>query len=91
MQEHEKTLYTLLAIGCLGALGKMLDGNDPITPRLFFSRVIIGSLTSTAAGAVLLQVPGASPLTIIGLGAALGIGGHQALEIWFRRKNKDSE
>ncbi|EIY1687689.1 phage holin [Buttiauxella gaviniae ATCC 51604] len=91
MQEHEKTLYTLLAIGCLGALGKMLDGNDPITPRLFFSRVIIGSLTSTAAGAVLLQVPGASPLTIIGLGAALGIGGHQALEIWLRRKNKDSE
>lgn len=67
MQEHEKTLYTLLVIGFLAALGKMLDGNDPITPRLF-SRVIIGSLTSTTAGAVLLQVPGASPLLIIGLG-----------------------
>jgi len=91
MQEHEKTLYTLMAIGFLASLGKMLDGSDPITPRLFFSRVIIGSLTSVAAGAVLLQVPGASPLTIIGLGAALGIGGHQALEIWLRRKNKDSE
>lgn len=91
MQEHEKTLLTLLAIGCMASLGKMLDGNDPITPRLFFSRVILGSLTSVAAGAVLLQVPGASPLTIIGIGAALGIGGHQALEIWLRRKNKDSE
>ena len=91
MQEHEKTLYTLLVIGFLAALGKMLDGNDPITPRLFFSRVIIGSLTSTTAGAVLLQVPGASPLLIIGLGAALGIGGHQALEIWLRRTKRDSE
>lgn len=86
MQEHEKSLYTLLAIGALIAIGKLLAGNDPITVRLFLSRLILGSLVSVVAGAVLLQIPNASPLAINGLGTALAIGGYQAIEIWIRRK-----
>ncbi|OJH81766.1 holin [Serratia marcescens] len=39
-----------------------------------------------AAGAALIWVPGLSPLAIVGLGAALGIAGHQAVELWLRRK-----
>lgn len=32
MQEHEKSLYSLLVIGGLIAVGNVLNSNDPITP-----------------------------------------------------------
>lgn len=86
MQEHEKSLYSLLVIGALIAIAKVLASNDPITPRLFISRVILGSLVSVVAGAVLLQLPDASPLAIQGLGAGLGIAGYQAVEMYLRRR-----
>ena len=70
MQEHEKSLYSLLIIGAL----------------MFAGRVILGSLVSVVAGAVLIQIPDASPLAIQGLGAALGIAGYQAVEVWLRRR-----
>lgn len=40
MQEHEKSLYSLLIMGALIAVAKVLASDDPITPRLFISRVI---------------------------------------------------
>ncbi|EFL6558217.1 Holin from bacteriophage origin [Escherichia coli] len=86
MQEHEKSLYSLLIIGALIAIGNVLTSNDPITPRLFAGRVILGSLVSVVAGAVLIQIPDASPLAIQGLGAALGIAGYQAVEVWLHRR-----
>ncbi|HDT2133530.1 MULTISPECIES: phage holin family protein [Enterobacter] len=86
MQEHEKSLYTLLLMGALIAIGKVLASNDPITPRLFVSRVILGSFVSVIAGAALIQIPDASPLAIQGLGAGLGIAGYQAVEVWLRRR-----
>ena len=49
MQEHEKSLYSLLIIGALIAIGNVLTSNDPITPRLFAGRVILGSLVSVVA------------------------------------------
>lgn len=91
MQEHEKSLYSLLIIGALIAIGKVLASNDPITPRLFFSRVILGSLVSVMAGAVLIQIPDASPLAIQGLGAGLGIAGYQAVEMYIRRRAAGKE
>ncbi|WP_249828038.1 phage holin family protein [Escherichia coli] len=51
MQEHEKSLYSLLIIGALIAIGNVLTSNDPITPRLFAGRVILGSLVSVVPGA----------------------------------------
>lgn len=86
MQEHEKSLYSLLVIGALIAIAKVLASNDPITPRLFISRVILGSLVSVVAGAVLIQIPDASPLAIQGLGAGLGIAGYQVVEMYLRRR-----
>ena len=86
MQEHEKSLYSLLAIGALIAIAKVLASNDPITPRLFISRVILGSFVAVIAGAVLIQIPDASPLAVQGLGAALGIAGYQVVELWLRRR-----
>lgn len=86
MQEHEKTLYSLLVIGLLIAMGKVLASNDPITPRLFISRMILGGLISVMAGAVLLQFPDASPLAIQGVGTGIAIAGYQAVEVWLRRR-----
>lgn len=86
MQEHEKSLYSLLIMGALIAVAKVLASDDPITARLFISRVILGSFVSVIAGAALIQIPEASPLAIQGLGAALGIAGYQAVEMWLRRR-----
>ena len=86
MQEHEKNLYTLVIIGLFIALGKVLTSNDVITPRLFFGRLILGGLVSVSAGAILLQIPDASPLAINGLGTVLAIAGYQAVEIVIRRR-----
>lgn len=97
MQEHEKTLISLSIVGALLALGKMLASDEPMTIRLFFGRIILGSGTSMAAAAVLLWVPGISPLAITGLGAAFGIAGYQVIEVWLRRhkffkgKNHDTK
>jgi len=86
MEEHEKSLLTLLLIGAVIALGKVLAGDEPITLRHFFGRIILGSFVSVMAGAVLIQIPNASPLAIQGVGAALGIAGYQAVELWLRRR-----
>lgn len=86
MQEHEKTLYSLVVIGLLFAIGKVLASNDPITPRLFISRMILGGLISVLAGAVLIQFPDASPLAIQGVGTGIAIAGYQTVEVWLRRR-----
>ncbi|MBD9643608.1 phage holin family protein [Pantoea sp. PNT02] len=86
MQEHEKSLYTLLVMGALIALGKVLASDEKITPRLVIGRVILGSAISTAAGAALIQFPDISPVAINGLGAGLGILGYQFCELWLRRR-----
>lgn len=86
MQEHEKSLYSLLVMGALIAIGHVVSSNDPITLRHFIGRVILGSFVSVIAGAVLIQIPDASPLAIQGLGAALGIAGYQTVELWLRRR-----
>lgn len=86
MQEHEKSLYTLVLIGALIALGKVLASDEKITVRLIVGRVLLGAAISVAAGAALVQVPDMSPVAINGLGAAAGILGYQFLELWLRRR-----
>ena len=90
MQEHEKNLYTLLCIGAVIALGKVLASNEKITPRLLAGRVILGSAISVAAGAALVQFPDMPQLAVNGLGAAAGIAGYQVCELWLRRRMGDS-
>lgn len=89
MQEHEKNILWLLMLGAVIAVGQVLSSQEPITLRLFVGRIVLGSATSMAAGAALIWVPGLSPLAIVGLGAALGIAGHQAVELWLRRKGSN--
>lgn len=89
MQEHEKTFWSLLLLGALIAIGKVLSSDEPITPRLFIGRVIRGGGTAMVAAAALIWVPGLPVLGVVGLGAALGIAGHQAVELWLRRKGSN--
>ncbi|MCG3462025.1 phage holin family protein [Xenorhabdus bovienii] len=86
MEEHEKTFVTLVLLGALIALGKMLTGNEPITLRLFIGRVILGSAVSIMAGALLIWWPGISPVAVTGIGSALGIAGYQLIEVWLRKR-----
>lgn len=86
MQEHEKNMLTLLLIGAVIALAKMLVSNDPITPRLVAGRVILGSAVSMIAGAALIQFPDLPNTAINGIGCALGILGYQFVEGWLRRR-----
>ncbi|MEM8255636.1 phage holin family protein [Morganella morganii] len=86
MEEHNKTIITLAVIGAFIGLGKMLDGNEPITIRLFFSRMILGSAVSVMAGALLVWWPDISPLAVTGIGSALGIAGYQCVEMWLKKR-----
>lgn len=89
MEEHNKTFITLLILGAFIALGKMMTGNEPITLRLFIGRIILGSAVSVIAGALLIWVPGISPLAITGFGSALGIAGFQLIELWLKKRGGD--
>ncbi|WP_409311544.1 phage holin family protein [Pectobacterium sp. B1J-3] len=86
MQEYEKLVLWLLALGGFIAAGQVLASEEKITPRLFVGRVILGSATSMAAGAVLIWIPGLPLVAITGLAAAFGVAGHQTVEIWLRRR-----
>ncbi|NHB96678.1 phage holin family protein [Photorhabdus stackebrandtii] len=86
MEEHEKTFVTLVLLGALIAIGKMLTSNEPITLRLFLGRIILGSAVSVIAGVLLIWWPGISPIAVTGIGSALGIAGYQLIEVWLRKR-----
>jgi len=86
MQDHEKKIVTLALIGAAIAVGKVLSSDEPLTPRLFFGRIILGAGVSMIAGVALVQFPDLSPVAINGIGAALGIAGYQVVERWLRQR-----
>jgi hypothetical protein len=86
MQEHEKTFWQLVIMGGLIAMAKLLSGSEPITPRLAFGRMILGSALCVAAGAVLYLAPEIHPLALLGIASAMGIAGQQAVEAWVQRR-----
>ncbi|MEX9891301.1 phage holin family protein [Providencia rettgeri] len=86
MEEHEKTFLTIAVLGALIGIGKMLTGEEPITIKLFIGRVILGSATSVAAGAILIWIPDLSPLAVTGFASAMGIAGYQAVEMWLKKR-----
>lgn len=55
MQEHEKTVLTLIVIGALIGMSRLLVSNEPLSWRMIVGRTILGSATSTIAGVVLIQ------------------------------------
>lgn len=88
MQEPEKTILEMIAMGALIGVAKLLVGNEALTLRLVVGRAVLGSATSMVAGIVLVQIPNLDPLALLGIGSALGIVGSQYIEILLRRKTK---
>ncbi len=86
MQEHDRSLVVLLAVGAAIALGKLLVSDEVISKRLIIGRAILGSASSALAGLALLQFPAMPPLALIALGSAMGIVGAQFIELWLTRQ-----
>lgn len=75
-------------IGVLIVVGKVLAGGEPITPRLFIGRMLLGGFVSMVAGVVLVQFPDLSLPAVCGIGSMLGIAGYQVIEIAIQRRFK---
>ena len=82
MTAEEKSVLSLFMIGVLIVVGKVLAGGEPITPRLFIGRMLLGGFVSMVAGVVLVQFPDLS------LPAVCGIAGYQVIEIAIQRRFK---
>ncbi|WP_121774912.1 phage holin family protein [Acinetobacter bereziniae] len=85
MQEHEKTLLTLIVIGGLIGMSKLLVSPEPLSWRMIVGRTILGSASSLIAGLVLVQIPDISPLVLISIGSALGILGSTFIEEYLKK------
>ena len=85
MQGHEKTLFTLVVIGALIGMSRLLVSNEPLSTRLIIGRTILGSATSTIAGIVLIQFPDLSPVALVAIACALGILGSTFIEEYLKK------
>ena len=85
MQEHEKTLFTLVVIGALIGMSRLLVSSEPLSTRLIIGRTILGSATSTIAGIVLIQFPDLSPVALVAIACALGILGSTFIEEYLKK------
>lgn len=86
MQDDERNLWSLVLLGALIGLGKLLVSAEVLTPRLIVGRTILGSAVSLIAGAALVRIPDLPPIAMLGIGSALGIAGSQMVEAYFKHK-----
>lgn len=84
MQEHERNLLLLIVIGAAIGFAKLLVSDEKLTWRLAIGRTILGSATSTIAGAVVLQIPNINPLALLAIASAVGILGSAFIESWLK-------
>ena len=87
MQDHEKNLLLLIAIGAAIGFAKLLVSDEKLTWRLMTGRTILGAATSTIAGAIILQIPDINPLALIAIASALGILGSTFIENWLKSQS----
>lgn len=85
MQEYEKTLISLLVVGGLIGMGRLLVSNEPLSWRMIVGRTILGSATSTIAGLILIQFPDISPVALVSIACALGILGSTYIEEYLKK------
>lgn len=85
MQEHEKTVLTLIIIGGLIGMSRLLVSPDPLSWRMIIGRTILGSATSTIAGIVLIQFPDLNPVALISVACGLGILGSTFIEEYLKK------
>ncbi|AKH88163.1 phage holin family protein [Edwardsiella tarda] len=86
MNETDKSVLSLFVIGVMIVIGKVLVGGEPVSPRLFIGRCLLGGFVSMVAGVALVQFPDLSPTAVNGIGAMLGIAGYQVVEILIQRR-----
>lgn len=84
MQEHEKTLFTLIVVGGLIGMSRLLVSAEPLSWRMIIGRTILGSATSTVAGLILIQFPDISPVALVAIACALGILGSTFIEEYLK-------
>jgi len=85
MDNHVVLAY-LAGIGATMGLGNLLISDEPLTTRLIFGRIILGSGASIAAGSVYLLFPTLHPLALVGIASLTGLAGAAWLEVLFKRK-----
>lgn len=85
MQEHEKTFLTLIVIGGLIGLSRLLVSDERLSWRLVIGRTILGSAASTVAGLILIQVPEINPNALIAIASALGLLGSTFIEEYLKK------
>lgn len=76
----EGFVAVLAAIGAAIGLGKLLNSDDPVTPRLVVGRALVNAGIGAAAGTVMLWVPDAHPVLLFGAAAGLASMGTSTLE-----------
>lgn len=86
MQQYDKNIISLIIVGAVIGLGKLLVSADPLTWRLVMGRIFLGSGSSLVAGTIVMQIPDISPLALLGIGSALGIAGASVIEAWIKKR-----
>jgi hypothetical protein len=81
----------LAGIGAAIGLGKLLNSEEKITPRLVIGRALVNAGIGAAAGATSLLFPNADPIVLYGLAAGLASIGTSALEMILKKKLGGSE
>lgn len=86
-QSHPLSFIAILAaIGAAIGLGKLLNSDEKITPRVVFGRALVNAGIGAAAGAASLLFPEASPLVLYGLAAGLASLGTSGVEMLLKKK-----
>ncbi|AKM43958.1 phage holin family protein [Burkholderia arboris] len=80
LNAHEKELLTLVVLGAVIGLGKLLVGGERLTVRILLGRMIVGAGLSSSAGAILIMFKELEPTALIGVASAIGILGQSVLE-----------
>lgn len=88
MTAEEKSVLSLFMIGVLIVVGKVLAGGEPITPRLFIGRMLLGGFVSMVAGVVLVQFP---DLSLTGLIESLSPSGRRRLSAELAKRLRQSQ
>lgn len=85
MQDHEKTFLTLIVVGGLIGMSKLLVSQEKLTFRVIIGRTILGSASSLIAGLILLQIPDINQISLIAIASALGILGSRFIEEYLKK------
>jgi hypothetical protein len=86
-KDHPEGFFVLLAaIGAAIGLGKLLNSDEKVTPRLVVGRAIVTGGLGAVAGAGSILFPTADPIVFYGLAATLSSLGTSGLEMLVKKK-----